>query len=164
MGSNRGLVCLCLVSISLLSVSFESALAQRQISTPVGKSLQDFDFLQDLGIDFPAPGPESPTASSLGAQLRFSVWGRAFYLRLERASLFSADSRTVWLDEQGREVEDVPENVFFTGIVEGEPSSSVRLTVLGSNLEGVIVTQEEVYFLEPARRYFPGARRDQILS
>ena len=164
MGPNRGLVCLVLVSISLLSVSLEPTVAQRRISTSVGKSLQDFDFLQDLGVEFPAPGPGASPESSLGAQLRFFVWGRAFYLRLERASLFSADSRTVWLDELGREVEDAPENVFFTGIVEGEPSSSVRLTVLGSNLEGIIVTQEEVYFLEPARRYFPGAKRDQILS
>ena len=164
MGRNRGLVLLFLVSISLLSAILEMAAAQRRISASVGKSLQDFDLLQDLGVEFSAAEAKDSPGSSLGAQLRFSVWGRFFYLQLERASLFSADSRIVWVDEEGREVEDPPENVFFKGIVEGEPASSVRLTVLGSNLEGIILTQEEIYFLEPARRYLPGAKHDQILS
>ena len=78
--------------------------------------------------------------------------------------MFSADSRIIWVDEEGREVEEAPENLFFKGIVEGEPTSSVRLTVLGPSLEGIIITQEEIYFLEPAKRYLPSAKHNQILS
>ena len=98
-----GLVLLFLVSISLLSAILEMAAAQRRISASVGKSLQDFDLLQDLGVEFSAAEAKDSPGSSLGAQLRFSVWGRFFYLQLERASLFSADSRIVWVDEEGRE-------------------------------------------------------------
>ena len=59
MGRNRGLVCLFLVSISVLSTFSELTAAPRRVSASVGKSLQDFDFLRDLGIEFSAPEAEA---------------------------------------------------------------------------------------------------------
>ena len=50
MGRSRGLVLLFLVSIFLSLAILETAVAQRRISASVGKSLQDFDLLQDLGV------------------------------------------------------------------------------------------------------------------
>jgi hypothetical protein len=59
-----------------------------------------------------------------------------------------------WVDDTGSVVEPAGGGQFFRGRVDGDPNSWVRLTFRGDALAGVISTDDEMYFLEPASRFF----------
>ena len=87
-------------------------------------------------------------------ELSFETLGRHFDLKLEPHSLFAPGATVRWVDDTGSVVEPAGGGQFFRGRVDGDPNSWVRLTFRGDALAGVISTDDEMYFLEPASRFF----------
>ena len=139
------------------SQEVRSKLSQRPLEIPLPG---DVDRVRDIRID--DRSFEARDASSR-YRIRFSALGRDFNLLLEESSLFSPGARVTWVTDEGV-YEQIPEDLFLEGRLEDQPSSQARLTVRGSSLEGIVVVDEEVYFLEPARNYFPGAEKQEVLA
>jgi hypothetical protein len=85
--------------------------------------------------------------------LSFETLGRHFDLKLEPHSPFAPGATVRWVDDSGAVVEPAS-GQFFRGRVDSDPNSWVRLTFRGDALAGVISTDDEMYFLEPAARFF----------
>lgn len=87
----------------------------------------------------------------------FEAWGERFEMAVEPQPLFSAGARIVWQLGRGRRVELLPSRNYLAGTLRGKPDSQVRLAVSDAGAEGVILDGDEIYFLEPASQYWPGA-------
>jgi hypothetical protein len=87
--------------------------------------------------------------------MSFTTLGRQFDVELEPSDLFTADARVQLVGANGV-VQQVPvsRGNFFRGVVTGEDGSWVRLGIEGDELSGIVATNDEVYFLEPARHFF----------
>ncbi|HSR53784.1 MAG TPA: M12 family metallo-peptidase [Acidobacteriota bacterium] len=90
-------------------------------------------------------------------EVRFSAWGRDFEVVLQPAELFADRARNIWMEADGARRQEAPEAIFLSGRLRDEPGSQVRFSLLGEELEGFLLSDEDAFFLEPARRYFPGA-------
>src|SRR5262245_43627954 len=96
-------------------------------------------------------------------ELSFSTLGREFDLKLEAHDPFAPGASVRWVDDTGVVEEPAERGVYFRGRVEGDPDSWVRLTLRGGALAGVVTTADEMYFLEPAARFFgAGAARETL--
>ncbi len=89
--------------------------------------------------------------------------GRDFDLELELNPLFAANAKNIWVDDAGV-VEEAPQQIFYRGRVRGEDGSWVRLTLQDDTLDGLIWTADEVYFVEPANRFFDNARFGEMIA
>ncbi|HEX5703468.1 MAG TPA: M12 family metallo-peptidase [Pyrinomonadaceae bacterium] len=72
-----------------------------------------------------------------------------------RAEEFSADGVTRILP--------TPPVVTYKGTVAGLPNSEARLTVEDDKLEGMILTGDDVYYIEPGRRYSAAAQSSDYI-
>ena len=84
-------------------------------------------------------------------EISFDALDRHFDLELEAAELFAPGARTTWIGD-AQQVEESPRQVYLSGRLRGTPGSRVRLSRRGDGLAGVIVTPDEIYFVEPATR------------
>jgi hypothetical protein len=90
-------------------------------------------------------------------RLSFDAAGRQFALDLEPVQLFAVGARTLWIGDDGVR-EDQPSNdAYLTGRVSGDAHSRVRITRHASSIEGVIVTDGDVYFVAPSGHKGPDA-------
>ncbi|XP_062593437.1 disintegrin and metalloproteinase domain-containing protein 10 homolog isoform X2 [Saccostrea cucullata] len=97
-------------------------------------------------------------STSKNLELKFSSHGRTFHLDLHPSdSVFTADHKSLHPD--GSE-ELVDTSFIYDGQVRGAPHSSVHGAVLRGIFRGTItLSPEEIYFIEPADRYFPNSVR-----
>ena len=93
-------------------------------------------------------------ADATTMDLSFHTLGRDFDLKLEAHDPFAQGATVRWVDDAGEVEEPAPAGVFYRGRVEGDPDSWARITVRGDALGGVVLTGDEMYFLEPAERFF----------
>ena len=84
-------------------------------------------------------------------------------LVLEPNDLFTADARNVWIDDAGV-VEEVPGKALYRGELRDEPGSWVRMSLGTGTLDGMVFTPGEIYFIEPARRFFADAVVDEVIA
>ena len=96
------------------------------------------------------------------AVISFDALGRHFALEMERTRLFAPGAKTIWIGAASH-VEETPPEVFLSGRLRDEPHSRVRLSRRGSALTGVIVTQDDIYFLEPAPLRLGAASPDAVV-
>src|SRR5262245_45937064 len=94
----------------------------------------------------------------------FYTLGREFDLKLEMHAPFAPGAKVRWVDDAGVVEEAPPAGVFFRGRVEGDPHSWVRLTLRDGALGGVVSTDDELYFLEPASRFFGAEAAGETLA
>jgi len=88
-------------------------------------------------------------------RVRIHLGNQIFDLRLEPNDLRGESYREVLMTAAG-EIELAPRPLTtFRGTVVGDPDSIVRLTVLPSQLDGYIKTEEEWIFLDPLSNYGP---------
>ena len=97
-------------------------------------------------------------------ELSFSTLGREFDLKLEAHDPFAPGASVHWVDDTGVVEEPADRGVYFRGRVEGDPDSWVRLTLRGGALAGVVTTSDEMYFLEPAARFFGAGAASETLA
>uniref|UniRef100_K1QGR7 Disintegrin and metalloproteinase domain-containing protein 10 n=1 Tax=Magallana gigas TaxID=29159 RepID=K1QGR7_MAGGI len=88
-------------------------------------------------------------------ELKFSALGRKFHLDLYPSdSVFAHDHKSRQSD--GKE-SHVDTSFIYDGKIRGVPGGSVHGAVLDGLFQGVmVVSQDEIYFIEPASRYFRG--------
>jgi hypothetical protein len=88
-------------------------------------------------------------------ELSFYTLGRQFDLKLEASTVYAPGATVVWVDDAGV-VEESPDSreTMYRGRVNGVRRSWVRLAVRNGALSGVIWTPGEMYFLDPAERFF----------
>lgn len=95
----------------------------------------------------------------------FVAFGKQFSIELQPGKLFSPGAQVVWLLGDGSITYREPaETTILSGGIRGEKGSLVRLVRLSSGLEGVIVSQQGIFFLEPASRYLPALAKEQTLA
>ncbi|MEW6367591.1 MAG: M12 family metallo-peptidase [Acidobacteriota bacterium] len=109
------------------------------------------------------PGQSHATDAGVSRrEVSFSAFGRNFTMQLEPNDLFAPDSRNTWIGSSGRDVE-APAAVFYKGELAGEAGSWARVTLTGGSIDGMISTADDVYFVEPASRYFTGAPATELV-
>ncbi len=101
-------------------------------------------------------------SSAIGATL--IAFGKRLELDLRPGELVQPGSEVVWLAAGGVEYREPSETLTYSGVIRGEEDSIVRLISHRSGLEGVVVSQEGVLFLEPARRYLPNLPEEHTLA
>src|SRR5262245_61177327 len=104
------------------------------------------------------------TTAADSMELSFSTLGRDFDLKLEMHDPFAANAKVRWVDDSGVVEEPANDGTHFRGRVEGDPDSWVRLTLRGNALAGVVATGDEMYFLEPAGRFFRTAKSHETVA
>jgi hypothetical protein len=86
-----------------------------------------------------------------------------FDLQLRPNDLRAANYRAeVVTDEGVREMPWTPVNT-YKGTVDGIPGTDARFTIDETHIEGMILTFDETYFVEPARKYSPAADQSDYL-
>ncbi|XP_053317878.1 disintegrin and metalloproteinase domain-containing protein 10 [Spea bombifrons] len=84
-------------------------------------------------------------------RLDFHAHGRHFNLRMKRdTSLFAPDFKL----EVGGEVVDHDTSYIYTGDLFGEQGTKSHGSLYGGRFEGVIVTPQGKFYVEPSERYF----------
>jgi hypothetical protein len=97
-------------------------------------------------------------------ELSFHTLGRQFDLKLEPHSPFAQGATVHWVDDEGVVVEPADGGTYYRGRIEGDPGSWVRITMRGDALAGVMASGDEMYFLEPAARFFAAAEAEETLA
>lgn len=105
----------------------------------------------------------APQARSHNQAISFDALGRRFDLQLEPNELFAPGARNVWVGDGGAQTE-TPTTVFYKGEIKGEPGSWVRVSLRNGIMDGMISSQNEIYFVEPSKRFFADpSRHDMVI-
>ncbi|XP_048748711.2 disintegrin and metalloproteinase domain-containing protein 10-like [Ostrea edulis] len=109
--------------------------------------------------DLHAAHVRAKRSSSRSLDLRFSSHGRDFHLDLYPSdSVFAHDHKSRHPDGESH----VDTSFIYDGRVRGVPGSQVHGAVLRGIFQGTIVlSEDEIYFIEPSDRYFRETRRPQ---
>jgi len=141
-----------------LAALFAPTPARARHTLQVGDGVPDsIRYYESVAMMSPLAAASTQAAGGPGvkiAELSFYTLGRQFDLKLEAHDPFAPGATVRWVDDGGEVVEPAPGGVFFRGRVEGDATSWVRLTMRGDALAGVVMTGDEMYFLEPASRFF----------
>ena len=86
--------------------------------------------------------------------MSFYTLGREFDLKLEMHDPFAPGALVRWAGNTSTMKEPAPHGMFWRGRDEHDPNSWVRLTLRDNALAGVVSAEGELYFLEPASRFF----------
>ncbi len=121
-----------------------------------------FEPVARLGLDV-GGDKNANAAGPARVALSFSTLGRQFDVELEPSQLYAPGAKIVWVDDQGV-VEEEPEHIFYRGRLKGDDESWVRMTVRGDAVAGVIHTPDEMYFVEPAERFFADAEPGEAIA
>ena len=98
-----------------------------------------------------------------GRGMTLPIGGRQLALSIVENDLRSADYKLVFKTANGDVEVPRPENTTFKGQVIGDKSSIVRLALDGKKVEGVIITGNSEYYIEPARTYSQLADSDEFI-
>ncbi|MGE0519939.1 MAG: M12 family metallo-peptidase [Candidatus Binatia bacterium] len=112
-----------------------------------------------VGLLSPADAATQQAKGGGALELGFHTLGRDFNLKLEPNEVYAQGATIVWVDEAGQVEEEAKDSgEFYRGRVDGDPDSWVRVQVGPSgDLAGVVATDSELYFLEPAERFLGAA-------
>ena len=125
--------------------------------------LESVTFSADADSSAPGSGAMQTRSRSKRLAVSFNTLGRSFDLDLEPNDLFAPGAKNVWIDDAGK-VEEEPSRVFYRGRLKGSRDSWVRMTVERGTIDGMIWTPDEVYFVEPASRFFAGAGAGEMIA
>jgi hypothetical protein len=141
-----------------LAALFAPTPARARHTLQVGDGVPDtIRYYESVAMMSPLAAASAQAAGGSGVktvELSFHTLGRQFDLKLEEHDPFAPGATVRWVDDGGEVVEPAPAGIFFRGRVEGDAKSWVRLTMRGDALAGVVMTGDELYFLEPASRFF----------
>ncbi|HSR70071.1 MAG TPA: M12 family metallo-peptidase [Acidobacteriota bacterium] len=122
----------------------------------LGRDLpRDFEWVEQLTVE-PQSVDQRRSEPQDSFQVRMTAWGHDFEMLLRPADLFADRARNVWVHADGTLRQETPEAIFLSGKLRDDPRSQVRFSLLGEELEGILLTSDEAYMLEPANRFFAG--------
>lgn len=107
--------------------------------------------------------PKVNKANQEKLEVSLVAYGRTFALELEPNPLFSKNATNIWTTWWTEQTES-PSLTLYKGRVKGEPGSWVRISLRDGLLEGMIWTQDEIYFLEPGTRFVSGANTTPLTT
>jgi len=99
----------------------------------------------------PPPGPGQDDSAVPQQRIAFSAFGKFFELDVEENRLYSQGAQIRWVGSNGVLSEE-PRPIHFKGRVSDDDSSWLRLTVDQGEIEGMISTEENIYFIVPGPR------------
>ncbi len=145
--------------MGVMAVCMAPGIAQARESEQVASGVpENIRYYESVAMMSPRQTAAASTASTGGVkteEISFFTLGRQFDLKLEETHPFAPGATVHWVDDTGEVAEPAEANgQFFSGRVEGDAQSWVRLTKRGSALAGMVATDDELYFLEPASRFF----------
>ncbi|MGH7787890.1 MAG: zinc-dependent metalloprotease family protein [Candidatus Binatia bacterium] len=152
--------------LTLLTVLAWASAAAARPSQPEGSGVPDsVHYYESVAMMSSGNGQTNGAPPADGAtQLSFYTLGRQFDLMLEPSDIFAQGATVTWVDDGGKVEEPADSGEFFRGRVDGEADSWVRITMEGSGVSGIIRTAHEVYFLQPAERFFGAEAAGETLA
>lgn len=150
------------VALMALLGATSAGARQKQPSEGVPESIR---YYESVSMMSPAVAEsQSADAPANTAELSFYTLGRQFDLKLEAHSPFAPGATVRWVDDSGVVEEPAGGGPYYRGRVDGDPGSWVRITMRGDALAGVVSTAGEIYFLEPASRFFGDEAASETLA
>ncbi len=104
-----------------------------------------------------------PAAGIDEISLQFTLDGSDYDVLLTRTSIFSSGARNVWT-LNGQQYRELSGGDFYSGVVAGRQGAVLRVRIDDGSLEGLVITPDQIYFLEPARRRQVSAQSDLTLA
>ncbi|XP_065931978.1 disintegrin and metalloproteinase domain-containing protein 10 homolog [Magallana gigas] len=143
---------LCLVLSVLINILPYSILTDQKILNDYIRHYEDLHYDVTELINQHLRAKRSTDKS---IELKFSALGRKFHLDLYPSdSVFAHDHK--FRQSDGKE-SHVDTSFIYDGKIRGVPGGSVHGAVLDGLFQGVmVVSQDKIYFIEPASRYFRG--------
>ena len=105
---------------------------------------------------FTQDGEAAGTPAQESVEVWFSAFGSDFELRLEPNDLFASKAQNIWIRDEADSTE-TPTTRFYKGHVVNKPHSWVRLSIRNGILDGMIRTEEDIYFIEPGEKFAASA-------
>lgn len=145
------------IHVLLASPAFLGPAAARPTEPRDGipRGIRHFEPVVDFELQ---PHPRRSRALRAG----FAAFRRHFELELEPNRLIAPDAKVIWIGDETL-VEEPPSLPLYKGRLAGEPQSWVRFSLRDGDLEGLIWTPEEIYFVQPRRQLEAGATSGSII-
>ncbi len=121
------------------------------LSLAVGSSASEAQpNLEPVSIGDAAGAALSGADSNSKATLRLEMFGKVLILNLEDSGVLTSTSRNIEIGEDGVEVEVESSALHYSGTVEGDPDSWVRISESNGQYVGLIKTEGEIFVVEPS--------------
>ncbi|MFT4571687.1 MAG: cysteine-rich repeat protein [Hyphomicrobiaceae bacterium] len=147
-----------IMKLSLLLSSVVAALVVASICPQTSLANQGLpDFIDSYDEVQPQIGPGSSGTSRRSSgdiEISFDARGRNFRLQLVPANLLANGAEIVRVTDSGI-IRETPRVALYAGSLADDPSAIVRVTINDDGIDGVILVDGEMIFLEPVSRYRP---------
>jgi Metallo-peptidase family M12/Calx-beta domain/Reprolysin family propeptide len=154
---------LILIAVALIGGAFARYSPRAEAQDKTARMQQDlakvFRAYEELNVDLQTAQQRVKT----DGRLSLATLSHRFDLQLQLNDLRAPNYRAEEV-VNGR-AHDLPrgEANTFAGTVAGLPNTDARFTIDGSHLEGMILTPDETYFIEPAQKYSRAANSSDYL-
>lgn len=147
----------CCIYALFLTLSFTSGALAQQTLTNQGRrsTVLQYEPVEPITATSSAVSDQAAAVQNT-LEISLYAYGRKFELELEPNPIFSDNAENIWVDRQSQTTE-APTITLYKGTVKGAQGSWVRVSLRDGSLDGMIWTQDEIYFLEPGTRFFSGA-------
>ncbi|XP_021346279.1 ADAM 17-like protease isoform X2 [Mizuhopecten yessoensis] len=153
---------LCSV-FGLLLLVFEVSCSQF-IGDELSATLNHFEVLHSLDVRHRTKRYVDPEKTDDFHQVWIPAFGKQFHLSMKKSMILSHDFRTTLIDRDGSSQDFLRSSYdFYSGTLHGEKDTQVNVYWEDGLLTASIVTAEEVYFVEPARRYMSTALNHTLI-
>lgn len=123
------------------------------------------DFIRSHEVATPqaAATPRSRSTASAPREVSIDALGRSFEFVLEVDPILAPNARVLWVGHNGIVEDSTNLPTFYSGQLLGDPDATVRLEFIDGALNGIVLSEGEKYYFEPATRYDKSAANDATL-
>lgn len=89
-------------------------------------------------------------------EISFEARGRSYHLSLSPSTSLAGRTEITRITDAGS-VTEAPSVAVYEGSLEGDPTAVVRVVLSDQGMDGLIIADDDMVFLEPASRYGRGA-------
>jgi cysteine-rich repeat protein len=114
------------------------------------------DFIRHHETASPQINESAPFARSAGdapLEVRIDALDRVFEFVLRPDPILAPDARVLWVGADGVVEDNTNVPTIYSGELAGDPEATVRLEFIDGSLNGIVLSEGEKYFFEPASRY-----------
>lgn len=126
--------------------------AAQEASVPWPHGIRRFEVVNEVTRAHGGAASAAGATADEQVDVSFDAYGRHFDLELEPSQLFAEQATTMWIGDLGVVAQEAKPK-YFAGRLKNQPRSRVRARRTGGQLDGIVVTPDEIYFVEPASRY-----------
>ncbi|XP_033728427.1 ADAM 17-like protease isoform X2 [Pecten maximus] len=127
-------------------------------------SLHHFEVLHFLDVKHRTKRYVDPEKTEDFHQVWITAFGKQFHLSMKKSAILSHDFHTTLIYRDGSSKDVLSSSYdFYSGTLHGEKDTQANVYWEDGVLTASIVTADEVYFVEPARRYVPTAHNHTLI-